>query len=114
MPRDIYDGMLIIQESDARAEEVVRWARTNKRVWKFLVQLLNLSDFGNMLLGHLWMGYAIASHHRGGGNEALLRKLGYAPEQVLEPFIRAQQQAQNMNGTQADGTSPFTSSVPGA
>jgi hypothetical protein len=101
MPRDVYDGMVIVQSSEARAEEVVRWARNNKRVWKFLVNLLNMSDFGTMLIGHAWMGYAMLSHHRGGGNEMLLRKLGYAPEQVLAPFVAAQQA---MNGNMPDGT----------
>ncbi len=110
--RDLYDGLLIVKSSDARAEEVIRWARNNKRAWKLLVQLLDVSDFGNMVLGHAMMGYAILSHHRGGGNEVILQKYGYTEAQVFAAF----QPPDTMNGNTPDGSSSTerASSVPGA
>ena len=95
--------MLIVQSSQDRAEEVVRWARNNKRVWKMLVRMLNASDLGNMIIGHGWMVYAIAMHHRGQGESQILHLKGMSESQVLAPFMQAQA---GMNGTTANEQQP--------
>jgi hypothetical protein len=82
--RDMYDGMLVMKTSKQRAEELIRAARHDKRVMKWLERIANGSDVGSAIFGHVMMFYAIMAHHnRIAGNPVLLAHLGYHEAQVL-------------------------------
>ena len=84
--RDTYDGVLLMKCAQARAEELIRAARHDKRVYGFLEKVANGSDVGTCIIGHTMMLYAILSHHgRIKGNDQLLAGLGYHEAQVLAP-----------------------------
>lgn len=86
MPRDPYDGMLIISQSANRAEETIKAARHNKQVIAFIEKALNQTDLGTCIVGHAMMFYAIMAHHnRLPKNDLLLLSLGYTEQQVLQP-----------------------------
>lgn len=115
MSRDAYDGIVIMETAQQRAEEVIRWARNNKRVWRFLVRMLNATDLGNMILGHSWLLIAVVLHHRGMGNHPLLHFRGLSEQQVLSRWQAGQEQAASyaeaMNGNMPDGTTGEFSGV---
>lgn len=82
---DAYDGIVLMKQSSNRANELIRAARHDKRMYAFLEKFANGSDLGGFILGHILMFYAIMAHHgRVTANQLLLAQLGYHESQVLE------------------------------
>src|SRR6266568_2742459 len=80
----IYDGVLIMRESENRARELVAVAQHHKGMLAVLEQLVESNDYITMTVGHGMMVYAILAHHgRVKADVQILSKFGYLEEQVL-------------------------------
>jgi hypothetical protein len=83
---NMYAGVVIAKNANVRAEEVVRAARHDKTMWKWVERVANGSDMGNLLVGHGLMVWAILIQAgRLPGDVNKLAALGYAEWQVLAP-----------------------------
>jgi hypothetical protein len=100
-----YDGILIMETAEKRAEEVIRYARTNKKLWHLLVRLLNATDLGNMIVGHSLIIMAIVLQHRGMGEHPILRLNHLNESHVMATWMQRQTDtASYMDGNMSDGT----------
>lgn len=111
MTRDTYDGILLMTTASQRSEEVIRWARNDKRVWRVLVRLLNATDLGNMLVGHSLLFMGMVMHHRGQGEHPILHQFGLTESQVMGAWMKAQA---GMNGVAPDESNVGTGVNTGA
>jgi hypothetical protein len=99
---DTYDGMLLISESEKRAQEVIMVARHHKGVLAIIERIVTGNDYVSLLMGHGVMLYAIlANHGRVQADPVFLHQYGYSKEQVLAPLIAAQMAQGQMNGNGA-------------
>lgn len=81
-----YTGMVLIQSATARSEELIRWARHNPFIYKWLEYFADSSDTVNFIAGHGLMIWAlIANTGRLKGNPALFQMAGLTKEQVMAP-----------------------------
>lgn len=79
-----YAGMVLIQSANARSDELIRAARHNPIVWKWLEYFANSSDSFNFIVGHGVMLWAILSEMgRLHGNPAIFKMAGLSIEQVM-------------------------------
>lgn len=81
-----YTGMVLLQNSAARSEELIRWARHYPFLYKWLERFADSSDTVNFIAGHGLMLWAIiANTGRLKGNTALFSMAGLTKEQVMKP-----------------------------
>jgi len=81
-----YSGMVLMQSSHARSEELIRAARHNPVVWKWIEYFANSSDTFNLICGHGIMLWAIFAHTgRIKGNPAIFQMAGLSEEQIMAP-----------------------------
>lgn len=83
---DVYDGLILMQNAEKRAEEVIRAARHNKAVYGWIEKIVNGSDLSAAIVGHAMMFFAIMAHHgRMKMPENILMAFGYHESQILTP-----------------------------
>ena len=83
---DIYDGVLLIKESQNRAVELVKVARHHKWLYAFLERAVETNDYLVALAGHGMMLYGMLAHHgRLKADEAFLAANGLSEKQILAP-----------------------------
>lgn len=81
-----YTGMVLLKCADVRSEELIRWARHNPLIYKWLEYFADSSDTFNFIAGHGLMLWAIlANTGRLKGNPALFAMAGLTKEQVMVP-----------------------------
>jgi hypothetical protein len=81
---NLYDGVLIMKESENRATEVIRVAMQNPGLMKILDRMIEGNAYFNLAMGHGLMLVAILMNHgRIKMNEPLLAQFGLHPDQVL-------------------------------
>lgn len=81
-----YTGIVLMQSASARSEELIRWARHNPFLYKWLERFADSSDTVNFIAGHGLMLWAIiANTGRLRGNAALFSMAGLTKEQVMAP-----------------------------
>lgn len=81
-----YAGMVLMRYSKERSEELIRAARHNPFIYKWLEYFANSSDTLNLILGHGIMLWAIL-HELGTlkGNPAIFQMAGLSVEQIMAP-----------------------------
>lgn len=89
---DVYDGLVLIKESENRATEMVRVAKHHRGMYKILERISESNDYITCAVGHGIMAYAIMAHHgRVKADPIILKQYGYSEEEVLAPLMEAQQ-----------------------
>lgn len=83
---NLYDGVLIMKESENRATEVIRVGMQNPAFMKVIDRLIEGNAYFNLAMGHGIMLVAILMNHgRIKMNEPMLAQFGLHPDQVLPP-----------------------------
>jgi hypothetical protein len=81
-----YAGMVLMKSAEARSEELIRMARHNAFLWKWLEYFADSSDTFNFITGHGVMLWAILSQlGRVKGNPAIFSMAGLTEEQIMAP-----------------------------
>ena len=81
---NLYDGVLIMKESENRATEVIRVGMQNPAFMKIIDRMIEGNAYFNLAMGHGLMLVAILMNHgRIKMNEPLLAQFGLHPDQVL-------------------------------
>lgn len=94
---DMYDGLLLMKESENRAKELIAVASHHKGMLNILEKLVESNDYITLTIGHGMMIYAMLAHHkRLKGDAFMLAQFGYSEQQVLGPMYQpSEEESQN-------------------
>ena len=83
----MYDGLILIKESENRARELVGMARHHKWLMNALERLTESNDYITFSIGYGMMAYALLAHHgQVPADPVLLASMGYSEEGLLGNF----------------------------
>lgn len=97
---DAYTGVLLIQQAEKRATEMVNVARHHKEMLAFLKRLTTSNDYIACIMGHGMMAYAILAHFKRVPDHPFLQAVGMSEDQIIASASAQYEEAMQQNGNQ--------------